>query len=461
MVRSIAIIGAGPSGCALACFLQQRGVTTTVYDNDKTPSLLVGESLVPAAIPILQRLGIEERVAAVSRIKRGAALRHAEDSRVDFEFQKFGRRYPDYSYNVPRPEFDRIIKARAKELGVNFVNLKAKLETVEENDETTLRLSAESLLAAGLSRDKHPDLLVDATGRARLFSRLLSISARRGPRDDVAYFAHYEDFTCDSALHGQVVLSALKCGWSWQIPLRSATSVGVVLNKSTVKEYGATPEERLEAVIEHNDVLRRAGQGRTRVSKVMAYSNYQLVSDRAHGNGWVLLGDALGFVDPMLSPGVFMALESAVLLDRAIARASDSQPSIASSNQPSMQQSCAQYYSQMRDWHDAWSRLINYFYDGRILSMGKMRDHIRQQSTFWSISRYAEPLVSRVLSQLVSGVGTRSDFNHAVLHHTTQALIKDKTCLQKYQISSALSPTHLAELKQQNEAKDRHQRQLA
>lgn len=440
MISSVAIIGAGPSGCALACFLKMRNIACVVYDSDKTPDLMVGESLVPAAIPILRRLGIEDRVAEISHIKRGAALRHGGNgNRVDFAFQKFGKEFPDYSYNVPRPQFDKLLKSRARELGVRFVDNRARLEKVLIDGEETLKLSAQSLLAAGLNRSTEPDLLVDATGRTRMFSKLLNIPVRRGPRNDVAHFAHFNNFDTDARLDGQVVLTALHCGWSWQIPLRGVTSVGVVLNSETAKQYGATSTERLDTAIEHNEILRLSGENRRRVSDVMTYSNYQLVADQAHGQGWVLLGDSLGFVDPMLSPGVFMALESAVILDELIF----SKPV---KDEQALSQACASYYSQMRDWHDAWSRLIAYFYDGRMLSMGQVRDHIRERSSFWSISRYAEPLVSRVLSQLVSGVGTRSDFNQSVLHHTTGHLIKDKTCLRDNQISSVLSQADLQSL---------------
>ena len=130
MIERVAIIGAGPAGCALACMLTERGIHTTVYDSDKTPDLLVGESLVPAVIPILRRLGIEERVAEISHIKRGAALRHGNGNRVDFEFQNFGKDYPNYSYNIPRPSFDRLMRTRAEELGVQFVSHKASVEKV-------------------------------------------------------------------------------------------------------------------------------------------------------------------------------------------------------------------------------------------------------------------------------------------------------------------------------------------
>lgn len=435
MLERVAIIGAGPSGCALACFLQTRGIDVVVFEANKKPNLLVGESLVPAVIPILRRLGIEERVSEISHIKRGAALRHGNGNRVDFAFQNFGRKFPDYSYNIPRPQFDSILRDRAHELGVKFVTFKANVEPTTD-PRRELKLSNDSLLAGGYNLSSQPDLLIDSTGRNRLFSRVLNISASRGPRNDVAHFAHYKNFKSDSKIDGQVVLSALECGWSWQIPLQGVTSVGVVLNKDAAIHYGSSATQRLENAITHNQLLEDAGRNRQRVTEVMSYSNYQLISDRAHGKGWVLLGDALGFVDPMLSPGVFMALESAVTLDKLLF-------SKQLNSQTQIDKASAEYFAQIQHWHEAWSRLIKYFYDGRILSMGEMRDHIRDNAGIFSISRYAEPIVSRVLSQLVSGVATRSEFNQASLFHTCRYLIQDKAPLANNMINSSLDASQI------------------
>ena len=157
----------------------------------------------------------------------------------------------------------------------------------------------------------HPKLLVDATGRARLFAKTLDLKATRGDRNDVAYFAHFEDFDAESSADGQVVFSILEHGWSWRIPLPGRLSVGVVIDKAAAMRHGKTPEERLDGIIDSEPMLRKAGMGRKRVSEVMVYTNYQLISERAHGPGWVAVGDSFGFVDPMLSPGLFMAMHMA------------------------------------------------------------------------------------------------------------------------------------------------------
>jgi len=422
MKPKFAIIGAGPAGCTLAILLKQRNIDCIVYDDGNKPDLIVGESLVSAVIPILRKLGIESKVAAISTLKYGAALRHPNGTRVDFRFQEFGTKYPAYSYNIPRPEFDQVIKEHAESLGIKFINHRARVEKTEDDVLREIQLSDDSLEAAGLDRNSQPELLIDATGRGRLFSRALKIPSKKGNRNDVSYFAHYKNFDADNIIPGQVVLSVLDCGWSWQIPVKDVLSVGVVLNKDVAKQYGSSAEERLENVINQNPILCQSGQNRQRVSEVKSYSNYQLISERGFGNGWVLLGDSFGFVDPMLSPGVFMGMESAVLLDKIISK---KRPSSVSFNH-SISQDLQAYCDNVIRWHDAWDSLIEYFYDGRLLSLANVRKSIQENSGRFSLPRFMEPKISRILSSLVSGIKTRSAFNQSVLMHSCQYMLKDE-----------------------------------
>ncbi len=421
MMKSVVIVGAGPAGCALACLLAKRNIQTTVFDDDKRPDLLVGESLVPAVIPFLRRLGIEEDVARISEKKFGAALRHPNGQRADFTFRRLGKSVPNYSYNIPRPEFDRVLRNKALELGVSFVNQRATLER-QHNADCDLRLSDVSMQQAGLH--VQPDLLVDATGRHRLFSKLLDLPVSHGERDDISYFAHYESFDADNVVDGQVVLSVLDCGWAWQIPLKDKLSVGVVLNKNVARNFGKNPQERLENIINADAVLSQSGRNRKRVSDVMAYSNYQLVSQQAYGKGWVLLGDAFGFVDPMLSPGVFMALESADLLDRHIFAKNDISDT-----------ALAAYAKEHYQWHRDWDTLIKYFYDGRLLNLHKSGEEMVKNSSRFSLGRFMKWYIGRVLSSMVAGVSTRSQYKLAVLKHCCEFLLKDEDVSQ-YKIKS-------------------------
>ncbi len=345
--ETVASIGGGPSGVTLASLLAMRGVNVTVFEDGKRPDLIVGESLVPAIVPILRRLGIEERVAAIGLHKPGVSFTMPGRERVNFDFRNVARcNLPTYAYNVPRPVFDDILDARATELGARRVTTRAKLE---RDGDSRLRLGEETLAQAPWLEGRQPDLLVDSTGRSRLFARLLAIPSATGPRRDVAHFAHFEGFD-ENEPRGQVIIGWLQAGWNWRIPLPGRLSVGVVMNKDDAARLGITPEERLENAIARDPVLADAGPGRRRVSEVATYTNYQLISARGFGPGWAMTGDAFGFVDPMLSPGLWLALHSAELLSEHL-------------------DDLGAYSRRMRRQLAAWMEMISHYYSGRIFAM--------------------------------------------------------------------------------------------
>ncbi len=408
--QTVAIIGAGPAGCTLACLLAMRGIATVVFDDDKRPGLLVGESLIPSVIPVLRKLGIEDRVREFSVYKPGASFFHGCGSRLHFSFRDRGKKAPGYAYNVPRPQFDRLLRDRAIELGVKFVESRATVGAIFGRPDRDLELSPESLALAGLT--KHPDWLVDGTGRSRLFSRTLGLPAQRGSRKDVAYFAHFENFTHDEVDPGQIIISVLENGWSWRIPLQGKLSVGIVVDKDAAKKLGHTPEERLETAIATEPLLKEKGRNSRRVTDVMSYTNYQLISEQGHGKGWIMLGDAFGFVDPMLSPGLFMALESACLLDSFV----------FSKNSPNTRD-LDRYCSELKDWHQSWQELIDYFYDGRILRMHKAGSQMAEGKNPLNPAKIMERHMSRVIASMAAGVGTRSTYNRKLLEQSSKHLI--------------------------------------
>jgi flavin-dependent dehydrogenase len=408
---TIAIIGAGPAGCTLACLLAMRGVKTVVFDDDKRPALLVGESLIPSVIPVLRNLGIEDRVREFSVYKPGASFFHGSGLQLHFSFRDRGKKIPGYAYNVPRPAFDKLLRERATELGVQFIGSRASL-LKSDHPEREIELSPDSLALAGLSA--HPEWLIDGTGRARVLARTLDLPAQQGNRKDVAYFAHYENFVHDEVDPGQVIISVLKNGWSWRIPLQDKLSVGIVIDKGAAKKLGDTAEQRLEAAIASEPLLREKGKNARRVSDVMSYTNYQLISEKGHGKGWIMLGDAFGFVDPMLSPGLFMALESASLLDNLFFSKKKPNPS-----------DLDLYCAKLRSWHKSWQELIEYFYDGRILRMYEAGSKLAEGKNAFNPAKLMERHMSRVIASMAGGFGTCSNYNRKLLHYSSKHLIWD------------------------------------
>ncbi|MEA3209641.1 MAG: hypothetical protein QOE70_2698 [Chthoniobacter sp.] len=391
-VKTVAIIGSGPSGATLASLLAMQGVDVTIFDDGRRPELIVGESLIPAIIPVLRKLGLEERAAAICQHKPGVSFTFDVGEEIDFCFQSVAAcSLPTYAYNAPRPAFDRLFDDRADELGAKRVRTRAKIERVGADG---LRLADETLAQAPWLKERQPDLLVDSTGRSRLFARTLDIPATVGPRKDVAYFAHYEGFI-ERPPRGQVIIGRLAAGWSWRIPLPGRLSVGVVLNKDDAAPLGATPEERLEGVIARDPVLAAAGRDRRRITEVATYTNYQLISERGHGPGWVMTGDAFGFVDPMLSPGMWLALRSAELLTDRL----DNLPT---------------YERELRTLIKAWMQLIEYFYDGRIFAM--YHTGIDWERKYpGRISQFIHNYFDRQIACMASGATTASRYGHGML----------------------------------------------
>ncbi|MEP7110473.1 MAG: tryptophan 7-halogenase, partial [Ferruginibacter sp.] len=219
---TVAIIGGGPSGCTLAILLKRKGYKVGIFYLENRPEIIVGESLVPAIIPMLCELGIEEEVKSYSTYKPGASVWVSKDEEATAPFILGGGSLPPYAYNVPRKRFDKTIFDLAKREGVKFFNKVARLERVGKTDE--LNLSDDTIVAIGNYFGGQPDLLVDASGRSRTISRLLDLPTKMGNRKDVAIFAHLtgaeEIEPCNIHLH------RLENGWAWRIPLPGRISVG-------------------------------------------------------------------------------------------------------------------------------------------------------------------------------------------------------------------------------------------
>jgi len=409
--QAIAIIGAGPAGSTLAALLAEQNIPVVVFDDEKCPDLLVGESLVPAVIPILRTLGIEDRVAAISRHKPGTSFIHRGELEMHFNFHSVEGVLPTYAYNVPRPQFDDLIRERARELGARFVKCRARLKAQPGDEKNELVLDDASLAATGLNAQ--PVLIVDAAGRARISARALGIAAKTGSRRDQAHFAHYENFDHPFP-EGQVVITYHEFGWSWRIPLADRMSFGVVMCADHTDRWGTSPRERLECILAEEPRLAPNSQRARRVTDVFTYTNYQLISERGHGPGWVAIGDSFGFVDPMLSPGVFLAMEGALLVAATVART-------GLNDSTRLCRGIEKNEREIREWITAWQELIDYFYDGRIANFfvegnEMMRKHPGR------FSNLMERNIERRLACMASGGPTRSTLNRKFLAYSIKWL---------------------------------------
>ena len=413
MQTRVAIIGAGPAGATTACLLARKGASVAIFDDGRRPDLIVGESLVPLLTAIFQRMGIEEQVRALGIRKPGVTFTFDGGDDFALSFAALQKVLPNYAYNVPRKEFDTLILETAKAAGAVYLQHAAKLEADTARDEVLL--AGETLALVPEWKGQQPDYIIDASGRRRLFARLMGVEATTGPRRDVSHFAHYVDCARPDP-EGQVIIGRLQHGWSWRIPLPGdRLSVGVVMNNQHARELGATPEEQLERAIDEDAHLSVACAKRSRVSAIATYANYQLISERGSGAGWAMVGDSFGFVDPMLSPGLCMAMSSAERLAEIIPAQGGRSPNAAAELE--------QYVCWFRDMLTAWQHFVDYFYDGRIFAIHRSGSEFSRKNP-GRMSNFLERHAGKHLSGMASGAFINKRYSQGLLRFLERHLMR-------------------------------------
>ncbi|POZ50053.1 NAD(P)/FAD-dependent oxidoreductase [Methylovulum psychrotolerans] len=386
-IKNVAIIGGGPASSALAIHLCRQGCKVAIFAMPERASILVGESLVPMIVPLLQELDVEAEVASYSQYKPGACFTYNADEVFEFRFADTPSDLPSYSYNVPRDRFNATLLAAAQRAGAKLIAHHVQLSRVADTD--WLTFDAQSLAAAAGCWDAaEPDLIVDAAGRANLIGRLLNIPMQKGLRQDVALFAHVDK--TELVDPGYVHNDRMDQGWCWRIPLPGRVSFGFVVPEAYAFQHGETPEEQYEQLLKTDTVLRRLAPEAKRVTEVLCFRNYQSISDRICGENWVMLGDAGGFVDPVFSSGMLIALDSAKKLS-----------AILLANKP-----LADYETVTRRHLAAWFEIVSYYYDGRL--MGSIK--AGQTMPVNRFTRWLLAWVSARVSRIFSGAAASNPF---------------------------------------------------
>ena len=392
-IKSVVILGGGPAAGTLAVLLARKKLRVAVFYQPKPAPLIVGESLVPAIIPMLQELGVEEEVRSYSTLKPGATFNLTPEINFSFFFSQLKGQTATYAYNVPREKFDATILGAARRAGVEIYEHPAAIEKVPGTD--AIKLSEATLAICQGYFQGQPDLIVDATGRLRLLPKLLGIQAQETSRHDTALFGHVDATHLDHP--GHVHTTRLDHGWSWRIPLPGRVSVGMVVDGRHLEKFGATKEERYDNLLKQDSVLSKvAGQAR-RISPVLEYKNYSLRSERMTGENWALVGDTAGFIDPVFSSGLFLGMNSAFMLARAITAGGP--------------EAFTRYEKEARHHLQTWQEIVSYYYDGRLFTFFRVGEMLKDN---WII-KILNPHIAKHLGRIFSGAASHSPYSLGLL----------------------------------------------
>lgn len=315
----VLVVGGGPAGSTAATLLVQAGIDVTLLERAVFPRYHIGESLLPSILEIADLTGLRDKLDAHGFVhKQGGYFAWGHET-WELDFTSLSS---PYGFQVTRAEFDRLLLEHARSQGVNvFEGVEVRTLSFD-NDRPR---SAFWRDAAGASGTIDFDFLVDASGR----EGLMAVQYRKNRRfleafQNVALWGYWEGTQpVTFAPPGSIVNGSIDDGWLWVIPLHDGTtSVGVVQHKISFKEnrhaQGSLESVYLSAIDECPLIKELVAPGRL-VSQLRTEQDYSYIAERLCGPGYVLVGDAACFIDPLLSTGVHLATHAAVLAAAGLA----------------------------------------------------------------------------------------------------------------------------------------------
>ncbi|HEV8629809.1 MAG TPA: NAD(P)/FAD-dependent oxidoreductase [Thermoanaerobaculia bacterium] len=318
------VIGGGPAGSTVSALLAREGLAVRVYDRERHPRFHVGESLLPMSAPLLRRLGVWEAVGGAGfQRKWGAHFRFEPDGgAASITFAGgLGRAPQPQAFQVRRAEFDNLLLRHAAAQGVDV-----------QEGVTVSRVAFDGERAVGVvlrrgdgsEQEVRAKVVIDATGRDALLGGQLGIRTRDPQLRQAALFSHYRGARMALGREGgDILVVGGPKGWYWMIPLDAeTTSVGVVFPGGVMaaRRGRALPEFFAELLAASPEVSGRL-EGAERVEDVHPLADFSYRLERFGGDGWVTIGDAACFLDPVFSSGVHVALTTAFCAAKEIARA--------------------------------------------------------------------------------------------------------------------------------------------
>ena len=318
-VLDVVVIGGGPAGSSTAAELAASGRRVLLLEKSRHPRFHIGESLLPANLPLFERLGVAEQVRAIGMQKWGAEFVSAGDGRQQiFEFADSWDKSQPYSYQVRRSAFDEILIRNAARRGAEVIE-GCRVDAVDFlPGDAGVRVHA--VHEDGRRQSWEAAYLVDASGRDTFLSNRFAAKHRNPRHNSAALYAHYSGAVrnCDKR-EGNITIYWFDHGWFWFIPLPDGiTSVGAVVWPYYLKSREVPVPQFFADTIAQCAPLADRLRDATLVTPVEATGNYSYTSDRCHGTRYLIAGDAFAFIDPVFSSGVFLAMNSAFLGAEAV-----------------------------------------------------------------------------------------------------------------------------------------------
>lgn len=320
------VLGGGPAGSCASSYLARAGHRVLLLEKERFPRFHIGESLLPYNQAILLELGILPQLEAAGfPVKRGAQFQLGNGSKgTSFVFRNGRFTKHTEAFQVERSRFDEILLRHAAALGV---------DVREEHEVQNVIVDESGVAVVARSGDSISEFrgrfVIDATGRGNLTGNQEGIKEVNPSLRKLAVFGHFENVRLDSEEKGgDTVIVRLENKWFWLIPLALGTegaptkvSVGLVMDRDEFTASSQKPEEVFRHWVQQSPPVRERLENAQPVSPIQVTSDFSYRNQTFWSNRVLRVGDAAGFIDPIFSSGVFLAMFSGKLGAEAVGTA--------------------------------------------------------------------------------------------------------------------------------------------
>ena len=326
----IIVIGGGPAGSTVATLVAEQGHRVLLLERATMPQFKIGESLIPATYWTFKRLGMLEKLRTSHFPQKYSVQFYSRTGKgsMPFYFFQTNPHESAVTWQVLRSEFDQMLLDNAKEKGVEVCRGIGVREVIFEGDTATGVVTQSE---NGTRETLHATVIVDSTGQRSLIGKQLHLNTIEPNLKMASLFTHYEGAHRDEGIDEGATLilhTEEKDSWFWSIPLPyNRTSIGVVGELDYLLQNRRDTDGKLDTQKIFTEELAKCVplkqrlEGAKQLFPIQTTKDFSYRASRIAGNNWVLVGDAFGFLDPVYSTGLFLALKSGEMAADAIIEA--------------------------------------------------------------------------------------------------------------------------------------------
>ena len=315
----VLIIGAGPSGAVSAAYLHQQGLNIKVVEKSKFPRFVIGESLLPRCMDHFEEVGLLDALKAQNyEVKAGARFMRG-DKICNFDFSKKFTEGWDWTWQVPRADFDKTLTDTLTEWGVDVAFEKEVVAVAFDGSDSTTTLKD----VDGTTSTVSAKFIVDSSGFGRVLPRLLDLDKPSDIPKHSSIFTHVKDVKRPEGREGTIITFDIISldTWLWVIPFSNGyTSIGYVGTTEYLESFEGDSTDKLREMMKLSAYYYDRFEGLEFEFEPKMIKNFSKSVKKLYGDGFVLTGNSAEFLDPVFSSGVTFATESALQASKLIAK---------------------------------------------------------------------------------------------------------------------------------------------